>query len=41
MEHFGTIGRILGMFTLLSVFQVYQGPGTNVEVSASFEYEKR
>ena len=32
MEHFGTIGRILGLFTVLSVFQIYNGPGTNVEV---------
>ena len=45
MEHFGTIGRILGLFTVLSVFQIYNGPGTNVEVhklkvfSSSFNTE--
>ena len=32
MEYFGTIARLLAGFTLLSVFQVWNGPGTKVEV---------
>ena len=32
MADFGTIARILAGFTLLSVFQIWNGPGTKVEV---------
>ena len=32
MADFGTIARILAGFTLLSVFQIWNGPGTKVQV---------